>query len=168
MAKKMEARGGNANLKFEIFRAIEDDSRMSELIYPRSPREAMDGWHYLPRYVDKIRLHLAGKLHADYHENLGKGFDGFWLKAAGVTHEQFVAVVKNSITDGEVCDWVRKNVKKSPAEKAAHWQDVLSRPLANDEAAKARFKMRKEQAGISHRDDIKNFVDYIDADEKRL
>ena len=141
---------------------------MSEIIYPRSPRETMDGWSYLPRYVDKIRLHLAGRLHADYQENLGKGFDGFWLKAAGVTHEQFVAVVKNSITDGEVCDWVRKNVKKSPAEKAAHWQDVLSRPLAHDEAAKARFKMRKEQAGIAHRDDIKNFVDYIDADEKRI
>ncbi len=141
---------------------------MDEIIYPRSPRETMDGWSYLPRYVDKIRLHLAGKLHSDYTENLGKGFDGFWLKAAGVTHEQFVAVVKNSITDGEVCDWVRKNVKKSPAEKAAHWQDVLSRPLANDEAAKARFKLRKEQSGISHRDDIKNFVDYIDADEKRI
>jgi hypothetical protein len=145
-----------------------NDSTMDEIIYPRSPRETMDGWSYLPRYVDKIRLHLAGKLHSDYTENLGKGFDGFWLKAAGVTHEQFVAVVKNSITDGEVCDWVRKNVKKSPAEKAAHWQDVLSRPLANDEAAKARFKLRKEQSGISHRDDIKNFVDYIDADEKRI
>jgi hypothetical protein len=76
--------------------------------------------------------------------------------------------VKNSVTDGEVCDWVRKNVKKSPAEKAAHWQDVLSRPLADDEAAKARFKLRKEQAGIAHRDEIANFVDYIDADEKRI
>jgi Domain of unknown function (DUF5069) len=141
---------------------------MSEIIYPRSPRETMDGWSYLPRYIDKIRLHLAGKLHADYQENLGKGFDGFWLKAAGVTHEQFVEVVKKSITDGEVCDWVRQNVKKSAAEKAAPWQDVLSRPLANDEAACARFKMRKEQSGIAHRDDIKTFVDYIDADEKRL
>jgi hypothetical protein len=141
---------------------------MSEIIYPRSPRETMDGWSYLPRYIDKIRLHLAGKLHSDYTENLGKGFDGFWLKAAGVTHEQFVEVVKNSITDGEVCDWVRKNVKKSAAEKSAHWQDVLSRPLANDEAACARFKMRKEQAGIAHRDEIRNFVDCIDADEKRI
>ena len=75
---------------------------MSEIIYPRSPRETMDGWSYLPRYVDKIRLHLAGKLHADYQENLGKAFDGVWLKAAGLTHEQFVAVVKNSITDGQV------------------------------------------------------------------
>ena len=141
---------------------------MSELIYPRSPRETMDGWSYLPRYIDKIRLSLAGKLHSDYTANLGKGFDGMWLKAAGLTHEQFVEVVKNTLTDGEVCDWVRQHVKKSPAEKAAHWQDVLSRPLANDAAAVARFKMRKEEAGIAHRDDIQCFVDSIDADEKRI
>jgi Domain of unknown function (DUF5069) len=168
MPEKMEARGGNANLKFEIFRTIEDDSGMSEIIYPRSPRETMDGWSYLPRYVDKIRLHLAGRLHSDYTDNLGNGFDGMWLKAAGLTHEQFVAVVKNSITDGEVCDWVRKNVKKSAAEKAAHWKDVLSRPLPDNAEAVARLKMRKEQAGIAHRDDIKTFVDMIDADEKRI
>ena len=141
---------------------------MSDIIHPRSPREIMAGWHYLPRYVDKIRLHLAGRLHADYTDNLGKGFDSFWLKAAGVTHEQFVAVVKNSLTDGEVCDWVRQNVKRSESEKAAHWEDVLSRPLANDPAAVARFKMRKEQAGLAQRDDLRNFVDYIDADEKRI
>ena len=141
---------------------------MSEIIYPRSPRETMDGWSYLPRYVDKIRLHLAGKLHSDYTENFGKGFDGFWLKAAGVTHEQMIEVVKNSVTDGEVCDWVRKNVKRTAAEKAAHWQDVLSRPLANDEAACARFKMRKEQSGIAHRDEIKLSWTIIDADEKRI
>ena len=141
---------------------------MSEIIYPRSPREIMDGWHYLPRYVDKIRLHLAGKLHADYQENLGKAFDGMWLKAAGVTHEQMIEIVRNSITDGEVCDWVRKNVKRTAAEKAAHWQDILSRPKPGDEAALARLKMRKEQAGIAHRDDIKCFVYMLDADEKRI
>ena len=141
---------------------------MSEIIYPRSPRETMDGWHYLPRYVDKIRLHLAGKLHADYQENLGKGFDGMWLKAAGVTHEQMIDVVKNSLTDGQVCDWVRQNVKKSPADKAAHWQDMSSRPLANDETAIARLKMRKAQCGGAHRDDVKTFVDVIDLDEKRI
>lgn len=141
---------------------------MSELIYPRSPRETMDGWHYLPRYIDKIRLSLAGKLHSDYTDNLGKGFDGMWLKATGLTHEQFVEVVKNSLTDGQVCDWVHQNVKRTAAEKEAHWQDVLSRPLASDPAAVARFKMRKEQAGIAHRDDIQCFVDSIDADEKRI
>jgi hypothetical protein len=141
---------------------------MSEIIYPRSPRETMDGWMYLPRYIDKIRLHLAGKLHSDYQENFGKGFDGMWLKAAGVTHEQMIGVVKNSVTDGEVCDWVRKNVKKSPAEKTAHARDILSRPKADNAEAIARLKMRKEQCGGAHRDDVKTFVDVIDLDEKRL
>jgi hypothetical protein len=141
---------------------------MSNIIYPRSPRETMDGWSYLPRYIDKIRLHLAGKLHADYQENFGKGFDGMWLQCAGVTHEQMIEVVQKSITDGEVCDWVRRNVKRSPAEKAAHARDILSRPKADNAEAVARLKMRKEQSGLAHRDDIKTFVDYIDADEKRL
>jgi hypothetical protein len=141
---------------------------MNNIIYPRSPRETMDGWCYLPRYIDKIRLHLAGKLHADYQENFGKGFDGMWLKCAGVTHEQMIEVVKNSITDGEVCDWVRRQVNKSPADKAAHIRDIFSRPHADNAEAVARLKMRKEQSGMAGRDDIKTFVDYIDADEKRI
>jgi hypothetical protein len=141
---------------------------MSNLIYPRSPRETMDGWIHLPRYVDKIRLHLTRKLHPDYQENFGKGFDGMWLKAAGVTHEQMIAVVKASVTDGEVCDWVRQNVKKSAAEKAAHRDAMLGRPPADDAAAQERLQMRKQQSGLAHRADLKSFVDYIDADEKRI
>ena len=140
---------------------------MSEIIYPRSPRETMDGWMHLPRYVDKIRLHLAGKLHPDYQDNFGKGFDEKWLKTAGVVHEQMIEVVKKSITDGQVCDWVRTNVKKSAAEKSAHTQSMLNYPKPDDVAMQARLKMRKEQAGLAHRDDIKSFVDYIDVDEKR-
>jgi hypothetical protein len=128
----------------------------------------MDGWLHLPRYIDKIRLHLAGKLAPDYEANLGKGFDGMWLKAAGVSHEQMVEVVENSITDGEVCDWVRQHVKKSPAEKAAHAQDQLSRPKADDPAAQERFKTRLADAGFTQRAELKSFVDFIDADEKRL
>ena len=141
---------------------------MSQIIYPRSPRETMDGWNHLPRYIDKIRLHLAGKLHSDYTENLGTGFDGLWLKSAGVTHEQMIEVVKNCATDGQVCDWVRNNVKKSAAEKKAHWEEMYNRPKADNAEAHARLKMRKEQSDIAHRDDIKTFVDYIDADEKRI
>jgi hypothetical protein len=141
---------------------------MSTIIYPRSAREVMAGWTYLPRFVDKVRLHLAGKLHSDYQENFCKGFDGAWLKAAGVTGEQMNEVVRNTVTDGEVCDWVMKNVKKTDAEKAAHREYILNHGRSGDEQLKARLKMRKEQSGLSHRDDIQTFVDYIDADEKRL
>jgi len=139
----------------------------NEVIYPRSPRETMCGWMHLPRYIDKIRLHLAGKLHPDYAPNFGKGFDGRWLEAAGLKHEQFVEVVKNSVSDGEVCDWVRQNVKKSDADKRAHAEAMLNYPKADDQAMQDRLKQRKEAAGLSQRNEIKTFVDFIDVDEKR-
>ena len=140
---------------------------MNEIIYPRSPREVMDGWVYLPRFIDKIRLHLAGKLHPDYQENFTKGFDGAWLKVSGVSAQPFIEVVKGSVTDGQVCDWVHQNVKKTEAEKEVFRNHILNRGTEDDEI-KARLKMRKEQAGLAHRDDIKFFVDFIDADEKRF
>jgi hypothetical protein len=140
---------------------------MEPIIYPRSPRETMGGWVYLPRFVDKIRLHKAGKLHADYQENFTKGFDGAWLKAAGVSAETFIRVVEGTITDGQVADWVAKNVKKTDAEKKVFNEFVLNRGR-DDEGVKARLKMRKEESGLGHRDDLQTFVDYIDADEKRI
>lgn len=141
---------------------------MSNPIYPRSPRETMCGWMHLPRYVDKIRLHLAGRLHPDYQANFGKGFDARWLEAAGLKHEDFVPVVAGTVTDGEVADWVFHHVRKSDVEKAAHREGMLNYPEPGDTAMEERLKLRKAQSGLAHRDDVTTFVDYIDADEKRL
>ena len=128
----------------------------------------MCGWMHLPRLIDKVRLHLAGKLHPDYQANFCKGFDALWLETAGVEANQFIEVVRHSITDGEVCDWVLKKVNKPESVKAAHRQRMLDYPQPEDPEMQARLKMRKEQAGLTHRDDIRTFVDFIDADEKRL
>lgn len=128
----------------------------------------MCGWMHLPRFVDKIRLHVAGKLHRDYQANFCKGFDGLWLQTAGVDAQEFIEVVKNSITDGQVCDWVRVHGNKPEAVKAAHRERMLDYPKQDDAQMQARLKMRKEQAGLAHRDDIQGFVDFIDADEKRI
>jgi Domain of unknown function (DUF5069) len=128
----------------------------------------MCGWMHLPRFIDKIRLHLAGKLHPDYQPNFGKGFDGLWLEKAGVTLEQMIHVVKHSICDGQVCDWVLKNVKQPDSVKAEHRERMLNYPKKDDVEMQARLKLRKEQAGLANRDDIQNFVDYIDVDEQRL
>src|SRR5271157_5300535 len=132
---------------------LRDDAPMEKMIYPRSPREMMSGWVYLPRFIDKIRLHLAGKLHPDYQENFTKAFDGAWLKAAGLQADAFIEVVKNTMTDGQVADWVAKNVKRTDAEKKA-FNDYLLNRGRDDEAVAARLKMRKEQSGMAHRDDI--------------
>ena len=141
---------------------------MSEIIYPRSPREVMCGWMHLPRFIDKVRLHLAGKLHSDYQANLCKGFDGLWLETAGVEAGQFREVVRKSATDGEVCDWVLKHVKQPDSVKVAHRDRMLNYPRKDDTEMQARLKLRKEEAGLGQRDDIHTFVDFIDADEKRL
>lgn len=138
------------------------------MIFPRSPREMMCGWCHLPRFIDKIRLRKAGRLHEDYQPNFGKGFDGAWLKHAGVSFKEFVAVVEKTVTDGEVADWVLHNVKRSDADKQAHFHGMLNYPKADDAEGQTRLKMRKEQAGLSHRDEIKCFVDFIDADERRI
>ena len=137
------------------------------IIYPRSPRELMAGWAHLPRFIDKIRLHLAGKLDSQYRENFGTtGFDKLWLDAAGLTLEQFVGVVRETVCDGEVCDWVSKNVVKSEVDKAQFREELFRRGTQSDEA-KARLRLRKKESGFEQREDIQTFVDYIDADEGR-
>jgi Domain of unknown function (DUF5069) len=128
----------------------------------------MCGWMHLPRFIDKIRLHLTGKLHPDYQPNFCKGFDGLWLETAGVKAEEIIEVVRNSVTDGQVCDWVRQHVQKPEAVKSAHRDRMLNSPRKDDPEMQARLKMRKEQAGIAQRDDVQTFVDFIDADEKRM
>lgn len=140
---------------------------MEEMIYPRSPRETMCGWVYLPRFIDKIRLHAAGKLHPDYQPNFTKGFDEKWLEAAGVSADQFIAFVKSTLTDGQICDWVRNNVRATEAEKAAFNRFVLNRG-SDEDGARARLEQRKRENGVAHREDIKTFVDLIEADEKRI
>lgn len=142
---------------------------MSEkVIYPRSPLERMAGWPHLPRLIDKIRLHEAGRLPADYQPNyLSKGFDAKWLEMAGVDAETFVKVVRESITDGEVCDWVQKNVKKPTRDKEA-LREHLNAYGREGEQLRAKLAQRKKESGIEHRDDIQCFVDYIDADEGRI
>jgi hypothetical protein len=127
----------------------------------------MAGWVYLPRFIDKIRLHLAGQLPPDYQENFTKGFDATWLKAAGVSAEQMIDVVKNSIIDGQVCDWVNKNIHKSESDKKAFATFVFNRGRADDPTAHARLQTRKQEAGLADRADVETFVDYIDADEGR-
>ena len=41
---------------------------------------------YFGRMLDKIRLHAAGKLPPDYHNNLGIGFDGRCCTFLGVDY----------------------------------------------------------------------------------
>ena len=134
----------------------------------RSPRETMDGWVHLPRYIDKVRLHLAGLLPPDYEELFGDQSDKHWLEAAGLTHGPFINVVRGTITDGQVCDWVRTHVMRAAEVKARTAEAILRYPLPGDTVGRERFKRRKREYGLAARDDVRTRADLIDADEGRL
>ena len=139
---------------------------MTDTIYPRSPYEVMDGWVHLPRLVDKIRLYEAGQLPEDYQPNyLHKGFDLAWFKASGVESDTLVGIVQNSITDGQVSDWVKANVNASDEAKAALRGKLLS--YGTEGALLELLIKRKAESGLQDRDDIRCMFDYIDADEGR-
>jgi hypothetical protein len=136
--------------------------------YLRSPYEQMLGWMHLPRYIDKIRLHLAGQLDSNYASFLGTNTDGLWLKAAGLTHAQMVDAVRGTITDGQVCEWVRLNVHCSDAEKHAYNHHLVNRPDPHDREQVELFAQRKAFYNLTDRADITCFLDLIEADEGRL
>ncbi|MDB6076622.1 MAG: hypothetical protein JWO82_369 [Akkermansiaceae bacterium] len=130
--------------------------------------EAMDGWIHLPRYIDKIRLHLAGRLHPDYADSFGRNSDGRWLAAAGVSHETMLEVVAGTVIDGEVCDWVHAHIRRTPEEKAAYTARLLNRPDPADPEQVAHFERRKAEYGLEDRPGIARFIQLIDANEGRL
>ena len=132
----------------------------------RSPRQMLAGWVHLARFVDKIRLHHAEKLPADYQANFCGGFDGRWLEASGVNKETFLEAVRAAKDDAAVEQWVRANIRKAPAEIEAFNRFVLDRGRSDEMSA--RLVERKKESGLEGRTDIQTFVDFIDADEGRL
>ncbi len=123
----------------------------------------MAGWMHLPRFIDKIRLHHAAKLPADYQSNFCRGFDGSWLEASGVSKETFLDVVRKAKDDMEVEQWIKTHVKKSPAMIEAFNQKILHYGREGDVAV--RLQQRKKEAGLAHRTDIQTFIDLIEVEE---
>ena len=102
----------------------------------------------------------------DYQRNyLHKGFDLAWFKASGGEADTLVGIVQNSITDGQVSDWVKANVNASDEAKAALRDNLLS--YGTEGALLELLIKRKAESGLQDRDDIRCMFDYIDADEGR-
>ncbi len=135
--------------------------------FPCSPKEEIDGLPYCLRLFDKIRLHHAGKLHPDYHENLGKGFDLWTCQFLGVSYEELSEQIIANSNDEEVLQWAREHgAKRSDLEKT-WWLAYMYKRGYRDEMSE-RLQMRKQEAGIGDRADIVTFFDYIDTDEERM
>ncbi len=132
----------------------------------RSPHVKTGGLVYFARMLDKIRLHTAGRLPGDYHANLGGGFDGSCCRFLWIDYPSLVERVKAGGTDDELLAWAYQQGRKPSDEEALVWNEFMRKRGWNDEASE-RLRQRKAESGLSDRDDIQTFFDYIDADEGR-
>jgi gluconokinase len=130
----------------------------------RSPHEKVGGIVYFGRMLDKIRLHAKSELPAEYHANLGEGFDRTCSQFLGVPYQKIVAHVQQGASDEETLEWCRSRGRRPDDEETHIWNEFLRKRGWND-AGSERLKQRKAESGFAARDDIQTFFDYIDADE---
>ena len=136
------------------------------MTFPCSPRLEINGLIYLPRLCDKIRLHMKGELAEDYHANLGGGMDLWTCQFLGVDYEALADQVRKGASDEEVHTWAMENgIERSPFE-GQWWHSYMVNRGFRDDLAE-RLASRKQESGMSDREDIQSFMDYIDADEGR-
>jgi len=111
---------------------------MSERV-PRSPYDRVGGLVFVPRMLDKIRLHARGELPPGYHNNLGKEFDGHCLAFLRVTYAELREKVIAGGTDEVILEWCfAHGHRPGPGEidifngfmQKAGWRDVSSERLA--------------------------------------
>lgn len=142
---------------------------MSERKFPKSPREETKGLLYFPRMIDKIRLHLASDLHDDYKENFGapQTADSALCNFLRIHHRDLIKRVEQGGTDEEILEWCFKNGRKPNQGDIFVWNGFISK-LGWRDSVTPRLEQRKQQAGISHRDDIQCIPELIDWDEGRI
>ncbi len=133
---------------------------------PVSAYAKAGGMAYFPRLLSKIRLHAVGELSPDYHDNLGKGADGFCAGFLRVDYEALTRRVLEGGTDEQVLEWCFENGRRLNEDDMFVWNGFILKLGWRDPAAR-RLERVKASSGLSHRDDIQTMPDFFEVDEGR-
>lgn len=129
----------------------------------RNGIEAVGGIVYVPRMLDKIRLHAQGRLPADY--NRGNGFDDRCVKFLNIV---YAALEKRTLaggTDEEILEWAMATGRRPSKEEIEMWNAWISKRGWRDEKSESLAKQKADR-GWAHRDDIQTMFDFHRADEE--
>jgi Domain of unknown function (DUF5069) len=137
----------------------------------RSPYAKVGRLVYFGRMLDKIRLHAAGRLPADYVDNLGDSkpgvFDTRCCEFLGVPYDQIRGRTIQGGSDEEILAWVEARGTRRTNGECEVWNGYLMKRGFHDGAAAAkRLRQRVEEAGLVGKP-IETFFDFIDYDEGR-
>jgi hypothetical protein len=136
---------------------------------PRSAYDRTNGIVYFARMLDKIRLHAARKLRADYHANLGSGFDGRCCRFLGVTYAALRGRVLVDGTDHEILSWCFAQRSEPTEEQILVWNKFMLKRGWRDEddGSTQELERYKAGSGLAYRADLLTFFDYYEVDEGR-
>lgn len=136
---------------------------------PRSPYDRTGGIVYFARMLDKIRLRAAGTLRADFHANLGSGFDGRCCRFLGVEYSVLRDRVQQGGTDDEILAWCFAHGTRPSEEQVLVWNRFMLKRGWRDEddGSTQELERYKASSGLAHRADILTFFEYYEVDEGR-
>jgi hypothetical protein len=125
---------------------------------------------YFGRMLDKIRLHAAGRLPADYSANLGDThlyvLDGRCCRFLGVPYDELRERTLAGGTDEEILNWAQARGTPRNDEECHMFNRFLLKLGWRDERSAVLAQRIKENGG-HHGRDISTIIDHIEYDEGR-
>ncbi len=123
------------------------------------------GLLHLPRFLAKIKKHIAGTLPKSYQRNFCKGFDRFLCMHLGIEPEKVIEIVRNSKSDAEIDEKLLALFPKDL--RVAKWnREIVQKGMS--EMGKEALNEAKKKMDALDRTDIISFADMIDFDEGRI
>src|SRR3954470_21783809 len=124
---------------------------------------------YFGRMLDKIRLQAAGKLPAEYQQNVGDEqfyvLDGRCCRFLGVRHADLRARTLAGDSDEAVLEWAQANGTPRTDEECHMWNRFIVKLGGRDERS-AVLPQRIKDSGLDGRP-IETLIDHIEYDEGR-
>jgi hypothetical protein len=135
----------------------------------RSPYELVGGLVYFGRMIDKMRLHAAGVLPAEYQPLLGsansRSFDGRCCRFLQIDYAELAAQAIQGGTDEALFQWARSQGRKPSDAEAEIWNAFMQKRGWRDESA---GRLREQTRELGRTDCVvSTFFDYFDVDEGR-
>lgn len=133
----------------------------------RSPYIKVGRLVYFGRMIDKLRLHAAGRLPADYVGNIAKGFDGRCCAFLRINHEELKThVLANpSLSDEAALAWAESRGGARTDEECEVWNGFMMKRGWRDAVSEMVAKRIKE-SGLEGKP-IFTMFECLDFDEGR-
>lgn len=136
----------------------------------RSPYAKVGRLVYFGRLLDKIRLHAAGRLPADYTANLGDEaqpnvFDARCCRFLGVRYADLRERTLAGGTDEEILAWAETRGRAHTDEECEIWNFFMAKRGWRD-AGSALVQQRIQQFGLTGKP-AQTMFDVLDYDEGR-